>query len=60
MNVRDHRQTVAAKRDGRALDDAEVEAFIEGYAQGSITDALASAFLMACVIRGLDRAETSP
>jgi pyrimidine-nucleoside phosphorylase len=58
VSVRDHRQTVAAKRDGRTLDDAEVEAFIEGYAQGSITDALASAFLMACVIRGLDRAET--
>jgi pyrimidine-nucleoside phosphorylase len=58
MTVRDPRQIVAAKRDGRSLDDAEVEAFVEGYAEGSISDALASAFLMACVIRGLDREET--
>jgi len=58
VNVKDPRQIVAAKRDGRSLDDAEVEAFIEGYTDGSITDALASAFLMACLIRGLDAGET--
>ncbi len=58
MSVRDHRQIVAAKRDGRSLADAEVEAFVEGYAEGTINDALAAAFLMACVIRGLDRRET--
>ena len=56
--MKDPRQIVAAKRDGRSLDDAEVEAFIEGYTDGSITDALASAFLMACLIRGLDAGET--
>ena len=58
MSVKDPRQIVAAKRDGQSLDDAEVEAFIEGYTRGSITDALASAFLMACLIRGLDDGET--
>jgi pyrimidine-nucleoside phosphorylase len=58
VNVKDPRQIVAAKRDGRSLDDVEVEAFIEGYTDGSITDALASAFLMACLIRGLDARET--
>jgi pyrimidine-nucleoside phosphorylase len=58
VNVKDPRQIVAAKRDGRSLDDAEVEAFIEGYTDGSIADALASAFLMACLIRGLDARET--
>ena len=58
MSVKDPRQIVAAKRDGHPLDDTEVEAFIEGYTRGTIPDALASAFLMACLIRGLDERET--
>ena len=58
MSVIDPRATVAAKRDGRTLGEDEVEAFIEGYTVGDITDALAAAFLMACLLRGLDGEET--
>ena len=58
MRTRDHRQTVAAKRDGRAVAAADIEAFIEGYGSGEVTDPLAAAFLMACVLNGLDEQET--
>jgi pyrimidine-nucleoside phosphorylase len=58
MTVRDLRPVVAAKRDGESLAPADIEAFIEGYAEGTVSDALAASFLMACVVRGLDRAET--
>ena len=58
MTVSDPRQIVAAKRDGHTLAAEEVEAFIEGYTRGEIEDALASAFLMACLLRGMDGAET--
>jgi pyrimidine-nucleoside phosphorylase len=58
MSLSDPRAIVAAKRDGRTLDAAEVEGFVEGYARGEISDALAAAFLMASLIRGLDADET--
>jgi pyrimidine-nucleoside phosphorylase len=58
MTVTDHRQVVAAKRDGKTLTPAEVEGFIEGYTRGDVSDALAASFLMACVLNGLDAAET--
>ena len=58
MSVTDHRQVVAAKRDGKTLDAAEVEGFIEGYSRGDVSDALAASFLMACVLQGLDADET--
>src|SRR5512134_240524 len=58
MTVTDPRQIVAAKRDGHTLAAEEVEAFVEGYTRGEIEDALASAFLMACLLRGMDGAET--
>ncbi len=58
MTVSDPRQIVASKRDGHTLAAEEVEAFIEGYTRGEIEDALASAFLMACLLRGMDGAET--
>ena len=58
MTVKDPRVIVAAKRDGHALSAAEVEAFIEGYTAGDINDALAAAFLMACLLRGMDEEET--
>ena len=47
MTVRDPREIVAAKRDGATLPPADVEAFIEGYTSGAVSDALAAAFLMA-------------
>jgi len=58
MTVTDHRQTVAAKRDGKTLTPGEVEAFVEGYTRGDVSDSLAASFLMACVLNGLDAAET--
>jgi pyrimidine-nucleoside phosphorylase len=53
----DPREIVAAKRDGHTLSAAEVEGFVAAYARGDVTDALAAAFLMACLLRGLDGAE---
>ena len=58
MSVTDHRRVVAAKRDRRTLTPAEVEGFVEGYTRGDVSDALAASFLMACVLNGLDAAET--
>jgi pyrimidine-nucleoside phosphorylase len=58
VTVIDHRRIVAAKRDGRTLAPPEVEAFIEGYTRGDVSDALAASFLMACVLNGLDAEET--
>jgi len=58
MRLSDPRSVVAAKRDAHPLDAADIEAFIEGYTRGDVSDALASAFLMACVIRGMDSGET--
>ena len=57
MRLSDPRSVVAAKRDGHPLDAADIESFIEGYTAGEVSDALASAFLMAVVIRGLDDEE---
>jgi pyrimidine-nucleoside phosphorylase len=54
----DPRTIVAAKRDGKALEPSEVAAFVEAYTAAEVSDALAAAFLMACLIRGLDDAET--
>ena len=56
--MEDLRPVVAAKRDGKTLSEAEVGAFVAGYTKGEIPDALAAAFLMACVLRGLDAEET--
>jgi pyrimidine-nucleoside phosphorylase len=54
----DPRSVVAAKRDGEALLEREISAFVEGYTRGEIGDPLAAAFLMACLLRGLDEHET--
>jgi pyrimidine-nucleoside phosphorylase len=56
--VRDPREIVAAKRDGRSLSEGDIQAFVEGYTEGEVSDALAAAFLMACLLRGLDDDET--
>jgi pyrimidine-nucleoside phosphorylase len=58
MSVTDPRRIVAAKRDGHSLAADEVESFVEGYTRGEIGDGLAAAFLMACLLRGMDAAET--
>src|ERR671931_1045691 len=58
LTVEDLREVVAAKRDGRKLTEAEIRAFVEGYSGGRASDALAAAFLMASLLRGLDAEET--
>ena len=58
MTVNDPRSIVAAKRDGEPLSAVEIEAFVKGYMRGEVSDALAAAFLMACLLRGMDASET--
>ena len=57
-SVKDPRSIVAAKRDGHSLPPEDVRAFVEGYTAGEISDALAAAFLMASLLRGLNDEET--
>ncbi len=57
--MRDPRDVVAAKRDGRELDPEDLRAFVLGYARGEIPDYQAAAFLMAAYVRGLSLAETA-
>src|SRR5690348_2275525 len=57
--MRDPRDVVAAKRDGRELDPDDLRAFVLGYARGEIPDYQAAAFLMAAFIRGLSIQETA-
>ena len=45
-------QIIAAKRDGRALTDAEIEFFVRGYADESIPDYQMSALAMATYMGG--------
>jgi pyrimidine-nucleoside phosphorylase len=58
VTVNDPRSIVAAKRDGEPLSAVEIEAFVKGYMRGEVSDALAAAFLMACLLRGMDASET--
>ncbi|HEX6398848.1 MAG TPA: thymidine phosphorylase [Actinomycetota bacterium] len=54
----DLRAIVAAKREGETLTEKQVRRFVDGYVRGDVSDALAAAFLMAALLRGLDAAET--
>ncbi len=50
-------ELIRAKRDGRALADAEIRGLIEGYTAGQIAHEQMSALLMAIYFRGLNAAE---
>src|SRR4051812_27812512 len=50
-------ELIRRKRDGAALTDDEVRAFVRGYTDGSIPDYQAAALLMAIYFRGLDGVE---
>jgi len=50
---------IETKRDGGALDDAEIETLVRGYHAGDVPDYQMAAFLMAAFLRGLDRRETA-
>jgi thymidine phosphorylase len=49
---------IAAKRDGRALDAAQIGAFVQGLVDGSWGDSQCAALAMAIVLRGMDADET--
>ena len=50
-------QLIRQKRDGEALADADIRAFISGVTDNSIPDYQMSALLMAIVLRGLSDRE---
>jgi pyrimidine-nucleoside phosphorylase len=50
---------IRKKRDGRELSCAEIEYLVGAYTRGEIPDYQVSAWLMAVILRGLTRAETS-
>lgn len=50
-------EVIRAKRDGHALDPAEIEAFIAGLTDGRVTEGQAAAFAMAVFFRGLSLSE---
>ncbi len=49
---------IAKKRDGGTLTREEIDAFVAGYTQGEIPDYQAAAWLMAVLLRGMEREET--
>ena len=49
---------IERKRDGGRLESGELRALANAYATGHVPDYQMAAFLMACFLRGLDRAET--
>lgn len=50
---------IRRKRDGRELSKAEIEFVVQGYTRGQIPDYQVAAWLMAGVLRGFTRAETT-
>src|SRR6202521_988351 len=50
---------IRKKRDGQEMSRAEVEYLVRAYTAGEIPDYQASAWLMAVILRGLTRGETS-
>jgi pyrimidine-nucleoside phosphorylase len=50
---------IERKRDGGKLDAGEWRALVMAYAAGHVPDYQMAAFLMACFLKGLDRAETA-
>lgn len=50
-------EVIRAKRDGHALDEAQIEAFVRGLVDRSWSEGQAAALAMAIVCRGMTRAE---
>jgi pyrimidine-nucleoside phosphorylase/thymidine phosphorylase len=50
---------IRRKRDGQELSQAEIEYLVKAYTEGEIPDYQVSAWLMAVILRGLTRGETS-
>ena len=51
-------EIIRAKREGRALDDAQIEAFVRGVATRSWSEGQVAALAMAICLRGMTRDET--
>ena len=51
-------EIIRAKRDGRALDDAQIDAFVGGLVKRDWSEGQVGALAMAIVLRGMTRAET--
>ena len=49
---------IARKRDGMALNAEEIDFFVQGFTEGAIPDYQVAAWLMAILLRGMDRQET--
>jgi len=50
---------ISKKRDGEALSDADLKAFVDAYTEGAVPDYQMSAFLMAAYLNGLTDAEAA-
>ncbi len=50
-------EVIRAKRDGAALSEAQIQAFVHGLVDGSWSEAQAAALAMATLLRGMDRSE---
>ncbi|MBC5810498.1 MAG: thymidine phosphorylase [Candidatus Eremiobacteraeota bacterium] len=59
MSDFDMRRTIARKRDGAALDDAEWQAVVAGYMSDAIEEAQLAALFMACYFKGIDEPEAA-
>ena len=55
----DPRGAIGTKRAGKRVPDADLERLVHAYAAGAVGDGPMAAFLMACVIQGLDADETA-
>jgi thymidine phosphorylase len=51
-------EIIRAKREGRALDDAQIDAFVRGLSTRSWSEGQVAALAMAICVRGMTRAET--
>src|SRR5262245_6000017 len=51
-------ELIRAKRDGAALDEAQIDAFVRGLTDGTWSEGQVAALAMAICCRGMTRAET--
>ena len=55
----DPREAIERKRAGASIAAEALERLSAGYAEGDVADGPMAAFLMACVLQGMDAAETA-
>jgi len=58
MSGWDPRPAIALKRSGSRVPAEDIERIVLAYARGEVADGPMAAFLMACVLRGMDAGET--